>query len=467
MIHDLRNPQGFSGKMGLARRDITPPIGIYSRCWGAATFDCAEALHHPFTVTALVLEATDDCGPYVLIGFDGFVWSNRDDEWLCRDAVIAALKTDVSRVIISTSHTHAAVQLTRDNKDKPGGEYIQPYIKHLQKQFVAAAKEAHDNRQEAQLDWTVSRCDLATDRDFKDPNRDRHVVGFNPDKKTDDTVLIGRLSNSNGKLFGVIVNYACHPTTLAWENKHLSPDYVGALRNTVESQYPNALCLFLIGACGELAPAHQYVGDLEVADRHGRRLAHSVLQALETLPPAHKLFLEEIKESGAPLAVWKPQATTFPQNMQAIKFSVPIKIKAEWLDIAAIEAELNATDDRVLHERHLRKLRVRKSLGNAENFTLDAWVWRIGHVIIVGSSAEHYSWLQVTLRAEFPNRPIVVLNLINGANGYLPEKELYEHNIYSVWQTPFAKGCLESMKEAMVDNIQQLLSENNIEREAR
>jgi hypothetical protein len=461
MIHDLRDPQGFRGKIGLARRNITPPLGIYSRCWGAATFDCAEAIHHPFTTTAMVTEATDDRGPYVLIGFDGFVWSNTDDEWLCREAVIKALKTDVSRVIISISHTHSGVQLTRDNKDKPGGEYIQPYIKHLQKQFVAAAEEALGNMQEAQLDWTLSRCDLATNRDFKDPDQDRYVVGFNPDRKPDDTVLIGRLSNSDGKLFGVIVNYACHPTTLAWENKHLSPDYVGALRSTVESQHPNALCLFLIGACGELAPAHQYVGDLEVADRHGRRLAYSVLQALETLPPAHKLILQEIKESGAPLAVWKPQAAIFPQYMQAIKFSSPIKIKSEWLDIAAMEAELTATDNRVLHERLLRKLRVRKSLNIVENFTLDAWAWRLGNVIFVGSSAEHYSWLQRTLREEFPNLPIVVLNLINGANGYLPEKELYYQNIYSVWQTPFAKGGLETMKETMVEKIQQLMSKNN------
>ncbi|EDM27990.1 hypothetical protein LNTAR_01275 [Lentisphaera araneosa HTCC2155] len=458
MNFDFTDPQGFSGSIGVARRDITPPLGIYSRCWGAAKFDCAVGIHRPFTVTAMVCEADDDLGPFALLAFDGFLWSDPEDEWLCRQAVIEHLKTDQSRVIISVSHSHAAVQLTRDNKNKPGGEFIEPYIQHLKEQFVEVSLEARERVQKSKLDWIVSRCDLATNRDLKTPEENRFVVGYNPDKKVDDTVLVGRVSNREGMVCGVLVNYACHPTTLAWENDHLSPDYVGALRESIEEQYPEALSMFLIGACGDLAPAHQYVGDLEVADKHGRRLAYSVLQALESSAPAHQLYLKEIKESGAPLAVWDSQVIDFPNHSQALKCEVPIKIKKEWLDITAIENELAATDDRVLQERLLRKLRVRKSLNNVENFTLNAWVWRLGDVIIVGSSAEHYSWLQVSLRQEFPHLPILVLNLINGANGYLPEKELYQQDIYSVWQTPFAEGGLESMKEIMVEKINFLLS---------
>jgi hypothetical protein len=457
----LTQPQGFTGKMAMARRDITPPLGIYSRCWGAAMFDCATEIHRPFSVTALVTEADDGRGPYVLLGFDGFVWSEPESEWLCRSAVIEALETRPERVIISISHTHGGVQLTTDNNSKPGGEHIEPYIQFLKKQFVEAAVEARDNMQQMSLDWRVSHCDLATHRDFKDPFQERYTVGFNPDAPADDTVLVGRLSNAEGKLLGVVVNYACHPTTLAWDNTHLSPDYIGALRATVEKEHPDALCLFLIGACGELSPAHQYVGDVELADSHGRRLAYSVLQALEGLPPAHKLALQEIKESGAPLAVWKPEPATFPKSMAAVKLSVPIKIKPDWFDIAAIEAELEASDDRILQERLLRKLRVRKSLDKVKDFRLDAWVWLMGNTIFVGSSAEHYSYLQTSLRNEFPNNPVVVMNLINGANGYLPEEALYKHDIYSVWQTPYAKGGLEAMQEAMSRSVRHLLSEMN------
>ena len=38
-------------RFGVARRDVTPPVGIYSRSWGAATHDVAEGVHRPLTAT--------------------------------------------------------------------------------------------------------------------------------------------------------------------------------------------------------------------------------------------------------------------------------------------------------------------------------------------------------------------------------------------------------------------------------
>ena len=79
----------------------------------------------------------------------------------------------------------------------------------------------------------------------------------------DDTVVVARITSGLGTTLATIVNYACHPTTLAWENKLLSPDYIGAMRQTVEAT-TQAPCLFLQGASGELAPAEQYTGDTAV-----------------------------------------------------------------------------------------------------------------------------------------------------------------------------------------------------------
>ena len=41
-------------RFGVATRDITPPVGIYARSWGAATHEVAEGVHRPFTATAAV-----------------------------------------------------------------------------------------------------------------------------------------------------------------------------------------------------------------------------------------------------------------------------------------------------------------------------------------------------------------------------------------------------------------------------
>src|SRR5438309_1730887 len=88
-------------------------------------------------------------------------------------------------------------------------------------------------------DWRPS----AAARDFFDPTSQQFVCGFNPSGTADDTVLVAKIIGDDGSLVGTIVNYACHPTTLAWQNTLISPDYVGALRETVE-QHTGAPCMF-------------------------------------------------------------------------------------------------------------------------------------------------------------------------------------------------------------------------------
>ena len=48
------------------------------------------------------------------------------------------------------------------------------------------------------------------------------------------------------------------------------------------------------------------------------------------------------------------------------------------------------------------------------------------------------------------------MNLINGSIGYLPPDELYDLDLYQVWQTTFARGGLETMIEAMAEMISEL-----------
>jgi len=62
--------------------------------------------------------------------------------------------------------------------------------------------------------------------------------------------------------------------------------------------------------------------------------------------------------------------------------------------------------------------------------------------------AEAYSRIQRRLRAEFADRAVIWLNLVNGGVGYLPPAELYDTDINPVWQTPFDRRALERVEEA-------------------
>src|SRR5207244_4306015 len=100
-------------------------------------------------------------------------------------------------------------------------------------------------------------------------------------------LVVGRVTGVNGNVVATLVNYACHPTTLAWDNLLLSPDFPGAMREVLERQFSGAPCIFLQGASGELAPREQYTGETAIADAHGRQLAYAALAVLEgMLPPS-------------------------------------------------------------------------------------------------------------------------------------------------------------------------------------
>ena len=48
---------------GAATRDVSPPVGIYARTWGAATHEAAEGIQRPFAATAAVFAPLDGAGP--------------------------------------------------------------------------------------------------------------------------------------------------------------------------------------------------------------------------------------------------------------------------------------------------------------------------------------------------------------------------------------------------------------------
>src|SRR5690606_22217139 len=135
------------------------------------------------------------------------------------------------------------------------------------------------------IDYDRGTCDLERNGDYFDALDQKTECGFNPDKPADPTVVVGRVADAEKQqTILTIVNYACHPTTLAWDNTLISPDYIGAMREVLEQAH-GAPCLFIQGASGDVGPREGFVGDVEVADRNGRCLGYAALSALEDLPP--------------------------------------------------------------------------------------------------------------------------------------------------------------------------------------
>jgi hypothetical protein len=452
---------GFRGVIGVAGRDITPPIGIHARNWGASTHDVAEGVHRPLTLTALTIEPSDGVGPpLVLISADLMSWRSRAAEAAVIARVLEETGTAREHLMFCLTHTHAAPSVRSEDAEKPGGALIEPYQQQIVRAAIEAVREAQARKVPATLAWRYGRCDLAANRDLPDPAGGRRIVcGCNPTAAADDTLLVGRVAaDRSGRPVATIVNYGCHATTLAWQNRLISPDFVGAMRELVESHAGGAPCLFLQGASGELAPAQQYTDDVAVADRHGRRLGHAVVSTLEAFEtPGTRLTYEAVVESGAPLAVWREQPHAASTALASATRGVELPLKP-MPALAELEAARQAARDPVTRERLARQAAVRTIVGDGATTRTPLSAWRVGDAVLIGQPNEAYSHLQVQLRRGFAGRTIAVMNLVNGSVGYLPPREMYAHDVYQVSQSPYAAGALEALTAAAEQLVEELLA---------
>lgn len=445
----------LTSAVGMARRDVTPPVGIRARNWGAADWDVSEGVHRPILLTALAI-GTSDGAAQLLIALDGGVWRKFEDERKIRDHLLSEFGLKRENVLIALSHTHAGPGMCSGDVGSAGGEHVPAYMEAIEQAAIDAGREALDNRVAGRIEWSQGRSSLASNRDL-DLNG-RPLIGFNPEVAADDTVMVGRVTADDGRVLGTVVNYACHPTTLAWDNRLLSPDYVGAMRELVEDA-TGGPCLFLQGASGNLAPKEQYSGDVTLADRHGRSLGHAVMAALEDMPlPGTELELVDAIESGAPLAIWRGAPTAEETTVGALADAVELAI-SDLPTIEQLRERWSGINEHSLGERLFRAKNMRDDRVTGPTIQYPVWAWRWGGAILVGHPGEADSRFQLTLRERFPEHPIVVVNLVNGPHfGYVPTKEAYELGRYQAWASLLASGSLELLEEHACDQITRLLA---------
>jgi hypothetical protein len=447
-------------RFGVATRDVTPPVGIYARSWGAATHDAAEGVHRPFVATAAVFAPIAGDGPTLaLVAVDLGWFQHLPDEQGLRATIMRHNGLEEDALLVNMSHTHAGANVNSQLADKPGGELIRPYIEHLTEQISGAILDARAALTAAWVTYGTGRCGLATNRDLWDATAQRFATGYNPDTPADDTLVVARVTGEEGELRATLFNYACHPTTLAWDNRLLSPDFVGAAREVLEGVFA-VPALFLQGASGELAPRDDYVGEAAVADRNGRQLGFAAAAAIESLPPPGTRFVYTgIVASGANLGTWEYQ----PCDARQLRASEQLATRLSHVELrrkenlGIVDSLPSATPDSIQErEKALRRRFLSEALGDSPAYAMPVWTWRLGGALLVAVPNEPYSVLQVELRRRFAGTPLLVLGVTNRTMGYLSPEETYGTGRYQEQQSPFAPGCLEQTIEVAARALDEL-----------
>lgn len=481
MTH-VQTPQSMC-LFGVASCDITPPVGIYHRMWGAATHDRATGVHRPLIASVLCFKALDRHDPLeaerVLVALDHcLLWGQEMAALLAKLSSASGLAKE--QLAITFSHTHGAGLLGGERASLPGGDQIGPYLESMGDELAELVQTTRRQMEPATITYGSGHCDLAAQRDFWDEDSQQFVCGFNPQGMGDDTVVVARVTAAHGRLLATVVNYACHPTTLAWQNTLISPDYPGALRELVE-QTTGAPCIFLQGASGDLGPREGFVGDATVADRNGRQLGFAALSVLESLPPPGTRFVYTGPVvSGATLGSWAhqplpPEELARSRRWQVRRWTVDLpyrpdlpnreqteKDRQHWLSQeqeALKRGETSrARDCRAMVERMTRQLKRLDGLPPGEHLPFAINLWRQGGAFWVLVSGELYHLFQRELRQRFPGVPIIVATLTNGwLPGYLPTADTYGKGIYQESIAIAAPGSLEKLLRSVSQQIQEML----------
>lgn len=463
-------------RAGVARGDITPPVGIYHRMWGAALHDRATGVHRPLTATALWLAPSMEAleRATLIIALDHCILDRSEME---RIRTLAAAATGIAAddVQVSLSHTHGAGFMSRSREHLPGGDLIGPYLDFVIEEVTLLAVEAQAHAQAATILYGTGVCKLAAHRDMFDEARGRYVCGFNPEGPADDTLLVVRIASQSKATLATLVNYACHPTALAWDNTLISPDWIGAMREVVETA-SGAPCLFLQGASGDLGPRDGFVGDLAVAERNGRQVGYAALATLEALPPPGTRFeFAGGVQSGTWIGTWRHvQAVVSTPAWQWDRITVDLPYRDDLPTIPQTLAdrerwqgeeqtaraagdEARVRDCRANVEQMTRQLQRLETLPVGKAYPMQVVLGKLGDGLWVFVPGELYQVFQTSLRTQLAPRPVIVATISNDWQpGYLPAEGSYGRGIYQDVISPLAPGCLEMLLAAVAQRLKEM-----------
>jgi len=259
---------------GVARVDITPPLGLPLRGWAARNAR-ARTAHEPLIAQALVLDDEQQPGGQAAIVAIDLPHVGRGLTTDVRARVHASTGLPEAAVLLNASHTHSGPPLDLGNGISwtPQDPEYARYAAVLPELIAGAIYGAYHARQPARVASGSGRAPgVSTNR----------VAHADP---VDDSVQVLRVDALDGAPIAVLGSFACHGTCMGGQVPDWNADFAAPLRTTVEHALRGSVeCLFLQGCAGDIAPwdfwmgnpsprPHTYANRDELGERVGLEVA--------------------------------------------------------------------------------------------------------------------------------------------------------------------------------------------------
>jgi neutral ceramidase len=408
---------------GVARKNISPPPGIYLIGYGNRTKGNLGE-HDELTATALVLD--DGLHRAVIVACDLLA---------INEHTVARIQAQTgSNVVICCSHTHSG-PITYAGQRSP--KKNRGYVNFLVKQIVSAVKESQSNLQPARLTWAQGEADIAVNRRERKP--DGHIeIGVNTDGPIDRSLSVVQIQALDGKPITTVVNFQCHGTVLGPNNLLVSADWMGAMRRRVE-QVSGAPVMFIQGATGDLNPDPSWgEDDFSVVEAIGLRIAEQVEQELR--------LLESL--SGETIS-FQHEQVWLSSEAEAHGPTPPPTYRAVLAEFAHVPRFMVNS---LLNHRFPWKTHIAARDGFWSVPVVLTYI-RVGDLVLFAVGAEVFTEIGMSIKQASPSSYTLFASLSSGCIGYLPTRTEHGQGGYEVDLSPYFYRMPGRLKADSADRV--------------
>ncbi|MGI8913881.1 MAG: hypothetical protein ACR2JY_08920 [Chloroflexota bacterium] len=426
---------------GVARVVITPPVGI--GMVGYAGRGPSVGIHDDLQATVLVL-AEQIGGNAAAAGRVALV--TLDVLGMQGEAITTAIKSQVeqvtgipaARVFLACSHTHyGPVVSPPHDGESDGAAQALAYQAALPHHVAGAVVMADAARRPITLAAGRGDVRIGINRRERLPDG-RIILGQNPAGTIDTEMQVWRLDAADGAAVdpgaplgwlqrapepvAVLINYACHPVSLASQMRLISAEFPSVTRGVVE-HLVGGTALYVQGACGNINPG--LIGpDWGQPVRLGRALgAEATRVALLAQPIA-----------GTPLRVVR-EAVAFPGMLPASKEAGREQIVRLEADRERLAAQQGNDGAKWWNARGLERARqALEALESGERVVVEGElsVLRLGDAALAFNPTELFCEFGMAIKAASPFPWTAIAGYTDGSAGYFPTRASYPEGGYEV-----------------------------------
>ena len=407
------NPPEINIYCNINVADITPKEPLFLAGF-ANRSGMSESVHRPLKTQCLALRRHNNT---ICMIFNDLMEVTPDIVKEITQKISDKTRLAQDHIFIHSNHTHSAPIM--DNMGLEHSEANDHYRGEVIKTITAnAVKTLNDSTVFAPFSISTghSTCDINVNRRAFDPDTGETIIGKSSEGICDQEVGIVQLSDKAGKSIITLFNYACHPVTLGYESRAVSPDYIGRAREVIQQNW-GGIATFMNGAAGDINPARGLGVSTELADAEGEILGNAVVSA-------------RLKEGSALSMQMRTATIELPYLYQ--------NITSEQIDRIVMHKSEEETEfltwKQDVHQWG-NKMKDLQKKGKLDNYRkMKTGVVRLGPALIFFTQGEIFNTYQTILRKSFPDQTILFVGYTNGESGYLPDKEAFSFGGYEVEQ---------------------------------